>query len=226
MTILAIVPTQREFDALLEVFSESGVETLARTIGRVSTLECYGGAVIVSQGGLGKAQTALVTQHVIDHWDGLSLVVCAGSAGALLDTLSVGDVVVATATIEHDFKSGFPGRPLPAFKGDSKSLSLLESANRTPSGTFQVKFGPIASGDETVVDPGRAAQVRDATGAFAVAWEGAGAARACKFSGVPFLEVRGITDAANELPEDFVANTPLAMRSVVHIIEKLVSLHV
>jgi nucleoside phosphorylase len=30
------------------------------------------------------------------------LVVCAGSAGALLDALAVGDVVVATATIEHD----------------------------------------------------------------------------------------------------------------------------
>ncbi|MBL4739248.1 MAG: hypothetical protein JKY39_05090 [Pelagibacteraceae bacterium] len=102
MTILAIVPTQREFEALVGVFSETGVETLERTIGRVSALECYGGSILVSQGGLGKAQTALVTQHIIDHWEGISLVVCAGSAGALLDALAVGDVVVATATIEHD----------------------------------------------------------------------------------------------------------------------------
>lgn len=39
MTILAIVPTQREFEALVGVFSETGVETLERTIGRVSALE-------------------------------------------------------------------------------------------------------------------------------------------------------------------------------------------
>ncbi len=85
MTILAIVPTPREFEALVGVFSETGVETLERTIGRVSALECYGGSLLVSQGGLGKAQTALVTQHIIDHWEGISLVVCAGTAGALLD---------------------------------------------------------------------------------------------------------------------------------------------
>ena len=179
MTILAIVPTQREFEALVGVFSETGVETLERTIGRVSALECYGGSILVSQGGLGKAQTALVTQHIIDHWEGISLVVCAESAGALLDALAVGDVVVATATIEHDFKSWIPGRPLPLFKGDAKSLSSLKTANRIRRHSFQVKFGPIASGDETVVNPDKAAQVRAATGAFAVAWEGAGAARAC-----------------------------------------------
>jgi len=221
LTILAIVPTQREFEALVGVFSETGVETLERTIGRVSALECYGGSILVSQGGLGKAQTALVTQHIIDHWEGISLVVCAGSAGALLDALAVGDVVVATATIEHDFKSWIPGRPLPLFKGDAKSLSSLKTANRIRRHSFQVKFGPIASGDETVVNLDKAAQVRAAIGAFAVAWEGAGAARACEFSGVPFLEVRGMTDSANQLPEDFVANTPSAMRSVAYILEQL-----
>ena len=63
--------------------------------------------------------------------------------------------------------------------------------------------------------------MRAATEAFAVAWEGAGAARACKFSGVPFLEVRGMTDSANQLPEDFFANTRAAMRSVGHILEQL-----
>lgn len=64
MTILAIVPTQREFEALVGVFSETGVETLERTIGRVSALECYGGSILVSQGGLGKAQTSLAPETV------------------------------------------------------------------------------------------------------------------------------------------------------------------
>ena len=76
LTILAVVPTQREFDALLGVLSESGIETYERTIGRVPALECHGGNVLLAQGGLGKAQNALLTQHLIDHSEGLSLVVC------------------------------------------------------------------------------------------------------------------------------------------------------
>ncbi len=221
LTILAVVPTQREFDALLGVLSESGIETYERTIGRVPALECHGGNVLLAQGGLGKAQNALLTQHLIDHSEGLSLVVCAGSAGALLDTLAVGDVVVATATIEHDFKTGMSDRPLPRFQGHSGFLSALKAANRRPGESFQVKFGPIASGDETVVDADRAAQVSAATGAIAVAWEGAGAARACEFSNVPFLEIRGMSDSANELPEEFFKNIPTAMRNVAHILGQL-----
>ena len=44
------------------------------------------------------------------------------------------------------------------------------------------------------------------TGALAVAWEGAGGARACHFSGIPFLEIRGITDSADsDAASDFRA---------------------
>src|SRR5207302_4504673 len=45
--------------------------------------------------------------------------------------------------------------------------------------------------------PARAAELQEATGALCVAWEGAGAARAARFSGLHFLEVRAITDGAN-----------------------------
>ena len=58
----------------------------------------------------------------------------------------------------------------------------------------------------------RAATLREATEACAVAWEGAGGARACAFSGVPFLELRGITDTANhQAPADFRANVQRVM---------------
>ena len=72
LTILAVIPTQREFDALVSVLAEWGRETLARPIGRLSGLEYLDGKIVLAQGGLGKAQMAIHTQHLIDHMQDLN----------------------------------------------------------------------------------------------------------------------------------------------------------
>ena len=78
---------------------------------------------------------------------------------------------------------------------------------------------PVASGDEDIVDDQRRATLQLATCALAVAWEGAGGARACGFSGVPFLEVRGITDNADDAGvADFKANVAVAMRNIATVV--------
>jgi adenosylhomocysteine nucleosidase len=52
-----------------------------------------------------------------------------------------------------------------------------------------------------------------------VAWEGAGGARACAFSGVPFVELRGITDTADHnAPADFKTNLRIAMASAAALV--------
>ena len=55
----------------------------------------------------------------------------------------------------------------------------------------------FASGDEDVIELERKKQIQRRTGALVVAWEGAGGARACQFSGIPFMEIRGVTDNAD-----------------------------
>ena len=60
------------------------------------------------------------------------------------------------------------------------------------------------------------------THAHAVAFEGAGAARACVFSEIPFVEIRAISDSADEnAKKDFFSNIPLAMGNVAKILEYL-----
>ncbi len=57
------------------------------------------------------------------------------------------------------------------------------------------------------------------TGALAMAWEGAGGARACQFSAMPFVEIRGVTDGANSRAAgDFRAHLATAMRNVATLI--------
>jgi adenosylhomocysteine nucleosidase len=67
--------------------------------------------VTLACGGLGKVQFAVQTQHLLDVCPAWDLVICAGAAGALVDGLPVGDLVVATETVEHDIHNRF-GRPL------------------------------------------------------------------------------------------------------------------
>lgn len=84
---------------------------------------------------------------------------------------------------------------------------------------FKLHFGGIASGDEDVVDAKRRSECQQLSGALAVAWEGAGGARACAFSQVPFLEIRAIVDNANEDgPRDFRVNLRMAMQNLAQVL--------
>jgi adenosylhomocysteine nucleosidase len=158
------------------------------------------------------------TQHLLDHAPPLEAVICLGAAGALSDDLAIGDLVLASETVEHDYTERFSPRPLPRFAAEAR---LLDALQRLPHSTlpFGVHVGIIASGDEDVIELERAAALREATEACAVAWEGAGGARACAFSGVPFLELRGITDTANhQAPADFRTNLQRAMANAAALI--------
>ena len=174
--------------------------------------------VTLARGGLGKVQFAIQTQHLLDSCSDWDLIVCAGAAGALVDKVSVGDIVVATTTVEHDYNNKFNKRPLPKFDGAGTAIADIKSVSRSAD-AFSVHFGPIASGDEDVVETERRKELYESTGALAVAWEGAGGARACAFSSVPYVEIRGVTDTANHTAAaDFAENLELAMDNLVTLI--------
>ena len=219
MVILAMVPTQRELDSLTT--SMKGYNGYAQ-LGRVSVQKYFSGQLLVSLGGVGKAQMGVQSQYLIDRIPELRLVICVGTAGALVGKLDPGDVVVATSTIEHDFISGLVPAPQPEFFGDADTISFLQSLKEKLLVSFRVKFGLVASGDESVITSHRKESIYLSTRALAVAFEGAGAARACEFSMMPFLELRAISDSADENAKiDFFSNIPLAMANIGTILEFL-----
>lgn len=81
---------------------------------------------------------------------------------------------------------------------------------------------PIASGDEAIIDEKRARELHKVTGALAVAWEGAGGARAAAFSDVPYLEIRAISDGADdEARSVWCENLPSAMMNVATVLHEI-----
>lgn len=173
----------------------------------------------VATGGHGKVQFALATQRLIVE-KRPRLVVCAGSCGSLHEHVKPLDVIVATSTIEHDFKNQFVKRPLPRFAGDEEWLEILRKI-QAPS-EFALHFCDIASGDEDVIDQKRAFEIHQLTGAHAVAWEGAGGARACQMYHVPFVEIRVATDCANpQTPTDFLRLLDRGMANIAAVLRAI-----
>lgn len=187
-------------------------------VGRLPVFELPEIDLSLALGGTGKVQFAVQTQHLLDSGVIPDLVICAGAAGSLVDYLGIGDVVVASETVEHDVHERFIRKPLPRFKADR---SVVESLARVPptSLQFPVHFGVVASGDEDVIDEVRKSSLHQKSGGIAVAWEGAGGARACHFSGIPYVEIRGITDAADSgAPADYKLNLYAAMGNIASFI--------
>jgi adenosylhomocysteine nucleosidase len=218
MKILVMTPLAKEVNWLLHSCAEQGIRSETLVLGKLPVTHFPALGIIVAQGGLGKVQFAVQTQHLIETCPGLHAVICAGAAGALVDALTVGDVVVATETVEHDMRNKFGPPLLPRFRSEA---GLVETFKNLPIGSqaFQVHFGPIASGDEDVIDAARRQAIHQVTGALVVAWEGAGGARACQFSGLPFVEIRGVTDSANSTAAaDFARNLHRALGNVATVI--------
>ena len=215
---LIITPMQQELDFFSHACIKLGLRAQDAVIGRLPVLQFGELNITLARGGTGKAQFALQTQHLLDSSMDWDLVVCAGGAGGLVNELDIGDVVVATTTVEHDYNNKFNSRPLPRFEGAPAAILDLRSTSLSVN-SFKVHFGPVASGDEDVIEDGRKSILHQLTDALVVSWEGAGGARACSFSNVPFVEIRGVTDRADQdAPSDFYTNLEVAMTNIATLI--------
>ena len=147
--------------------------------------------------------------------------ICLGTCGALAPELAIGDIVVATETVEHDFNRKLTEGPIPSFESDRTLLSAFEAAHTSLPDDISVIYGPIASGDEGIDSSARVEELIDKTGGIAAAWEGAGGAKACDFAGVPYIEVRCVSDLADEDADaDFRENTPKAMNNLARLMTR------
>ena len=196
--VLVVAPLKKEADPVCHRLAERGFPSNPAQAGALTCTALPSLDMVIGIGGNGKAQFGVQAQHLLHHHRDTTLLVCVGGAGQLSPGVSVGDVIVGTHTIEHDYHERFNPRPQPRHQSDSTALTQLQQIVATGDLGFPVHFGPIASGDEDIVDTARRAELYADTQALCVAWEGSGAARAARFSGVGFIEIRAITDAADE----------------------------
>lgn len=158
--------------------------------------------------GTGKAASAAGVQFLIDR-AGPSAIINFGTAGALVDRLSVGDVVVADRLFQGDvgviYASGFVHTGASVVSGgealcvreyrtDSSLLEAAIEAGHALRGNFAVEAGPVVSRDQVTLCRESREELNDAFGALAVEMEGAAVAHVATMNRCPFAVVRAVSD--------------------------------
>lgn len=197
----------------------------------------HGHNIVLIKSGVGKVNAAIGTQYIIDNYKP-DIIVNTGIAGGIASGLNVGDIVIGTAFVQHDFDltaigyaRGYMGTGIEPEKptiyySDESLIEKYESAVSKSMPNVKLTRGTIASGDIFVSDNKRKAEIRDLFNASAVEMESAAIAQtACK-NNVPFLIIRAISDLADDkaaYDHEFVETeiAELSSCSVEKFLEKL-----
>lgn len=170
--------------------------------------------VVITECGIGKVNAAFTTQLLITNFD-VKYVINTGVAGGLQDT-QVGDIVVATKLVQHDFDiTGF-GHELGYISCIGKYIEtdsfLVEKSKKIDN---KVRCGVIATGDIFVTDIKQSHLIESEFNALAVEMEGAAVAQICFLCNIPFIVIRAISDNPNSSNfttyENFLASSTKKM---------------
>jgi len=215
---LILIPTGFEYKAFLHALQTLGIEYEKQEGAPLPLIYIPHWSAVTAQGGLGKVKFAVSCRYLLDRFEEVESCICLGAAGSLDESLKNGDLVAGTESVEHDIKDAGE-KIIPRIPASQQLLQRMISL-QTGDYPFKLHFHPIASGDEDIVSPQRKSYVKDRLHCFAVAWEGAGGAQACKFSGISYLELRGISDQANKnTPADFKKNVSKLMKNAADILQ-------
>lgn len=213
---------QIEADGIIALCENTKTETHAAMTFSRGTLHGKDVAVVVC--GVGKVNAAMCALVMIEKYSP-AIVINSGVAGSLSPIVSIGDIVVATKSVEHDMnatalgdKQGeitFPDGNMMYFDCDKQASNLLVSICREIPDT-KVAQGIVASGDIFVSTRRQRLKINDRFGALACEMEGAAIGHVCTRCNVPYGIIRAISDDLDENKGmDFVKFCELASKKTV-----------
>lgn len=188
----------------------------------------FGQDAVLAVCGPGKINAALCAQSMILHYQP-QWVLNLGVAGAGDSDVSIGDMVIATAAVQHDCDTSPIGDPV----GLVSKLNLIElpcdatlrAALVKAASTLtdaRVHEGIIATGDQFIGNGEVRSRIHARFGAKAVEMEGGAVAHACYMHGIPCGVLRSISDKANgESEMDYPTFVQLAASHSTQVVAQL-----
>lgn len=220
-----------EAEGLIALCSDTKTEEIygmSFTMGRM-----HGKDVVIVVCGVGKVNAAMCTLALIERYNP-SAIINSGVAGAVSPLVTIGDLVVAIKSVEHDMNTtalgdkqgevSFPEGTKTYFECDKDISRILFEACRTIPDTT-TKNGIVASGDIFISDRKQRLRINDRFGAIACEMEGAAIGHVCSRCGVPYGILRAISDDLDENKGmDFVKFTKLASSKTVAAISNFLQI--
>lgn len=217
-----------EIEALLQIAQIEKTEEAASMVFHRGTLS--GVPIVTAVCGAGKVNAALCAQVMIDRYAPRA-VLNIGVAGGL-GPVKIGDVVIATHCVQHDYDITAAGNhpmaeiPLPGGEGryvvdfpcdEGLSDRLAEAARGIYANVYR---GPVVTGDQFIANNEKANQLHGDYGALACEMEGGAIAHACLLNGVPCMVLRTISDNGND---DAVVDFPTFAAQSAHQAQQLLA---
>ena len=194
-----------EVALLLQKLQDPRTVTVGSVIYHTGTLGTT--AVVIARCGIGKVCAAMCAQAMIDRF-AVRCIINTGVAGGIASGLAVGDMVLSTYAVQHDFDvtafghvrgymcdGGDHTQPTRYYADGVLRQRFLDAAAETLPGHKAIE-GAIATGDVFVADNVLKKQLAEEFSAAAAEMEGGAVAQVAAANRVPFLIVRAISDLA------------------------------
>ena len=167
-----------------------------------------GADVVVVQCGVGKVNAGICANTLINNF-GCTKVINTGVAGSLDAQIDIGDIVVSTDAVQHDFTVeaiGFKKGEIPytgrfEFPADEAMRKAAVEAVRTSAPEVKVFEGRICTGDQFISSQEQRNKIITDFGGMCCEMEGGAIAQACYLNKTPFVILRAISDKADESEE-------------------------
>lgn len=188
----------------------------------------FGQDAVLAVCGPGKVNAALCAQSMILRYQP-EWVLNLGVAGAGESGVGIGDMVVATAAVQHDMDTSPIGDPVGLISKlnvveipcDAALRAQLVKAAEKVEG-LRVHEGIIATGDQFICSGDVRSRIHQQFNAKAVEMEGGAVAHACYVHGVPCAVLRSISDQADGHSDmDYPTFTRLAASHSQQVVENL-----
>ncbi len=185
--------------------------------------------IVLVRSGIGKVNASICTTLLISHFN-VDRVLFTGVAGGVNPKIKLGDIVISTDLVQHDFDTttsgGKPGAiprmDTSVFRADDTLIEVAREVAYREFGSERVWLGRILSGDQLIGSSHKVRWLRDTFKGECTEMEGAAVAHVCHLLGVPFLVLRSISDKADEnLVTDALSFTQVAADNSKVLVEKI-----
>ena len=154
--------------------------------------------IILTESGIGKTNAARTTQILIDYYKP-EAIFNIGVAGGIAKNLKVGDVIISTSLVQHDFDITAFDHPKGYIPNVGNTIPIdnnLLNTTKTILDTNNISYkeGVIASGDIFCTKESMATKINTQFNALCVEMEGASIAQTAHLSKTPCLVIRSISD--------------------------------
>ena len=150
--------------------------------------------------GVCKVNAAIATQILIDTY-GCNIIINAGTAGGMDDSLEIFDTVISNEVayydVDDDILTEFhPWLDSIYFKADKRLLNLAKKAISNFNTNHNIVFGKMVTGEKFIEDE-RRESINIKYEPLSVDMETASVAHVCYVNKIPFIAIRTITDTSS-----------------------------